>query len=492
MRRAAWPYTIVQWRILLLAFVSGLNVAAASAQIPNKDALKIADSSTTRNDRSKNTGPALSDREWLREIQMRVDEVDLRLANLTLQYQLIRDSLALAERTRSSLVSGENGFALQSANKTYQLRIGGYLQADGRAYLSQAGTPAKSALLLRRARPIIEVTLHDRFGLRLMTDFGEGKVVLYDGYSEARLWPAFVIRAGKFKPPIGLERLQSAADLRFVERGLPTNLVPNRDVGVQLSGEVAGGVLSYQIGAFNGVPDLGIGDTDSQNSKDLIGRIFFSPFRYAGPALFRNLGLGIAASDGNELGSLTLPALATYRTPGQMALFQYRADGTAANTVIAAGRRVRISPQSYLNVGALGLLAEFVRSSQYVSRGASVAHLSHDAWQVAGSWLATGEKNSYKSVTPRRSFDPPAGAWGAVEITGRYGSLDLDPAAFPIYADPAVAARSARTVGVGISWYLASTIKFIADYDRTQFVGGGVGGNRAAERFVSTRFQTGF
>jgi len=175
-----------------------------------------------------------------------------------------------------------------------------------------------------------------------------------------------------------------------------------------------------------------------------------------------------------------------------MALFQYRADGTAANTVIAAGRRVRISPQSYLSVGALGLVAEFVRSSQYVSRAASVARLSHDAWQVAGSWLATGEKNSYKSVTPRRSFDPSTGAWGAVEITGRYGSLNLDAAAFPIYADPAVAARSTRTVGIGINWYLANNIKFVADYDRTQFVGGGVGGNRAPERFVSTRFQTGF
>ena len=44
-------------------------------------------------------------------------------------------------------------------------------------------------------------------------------------------------RFGKFKPPVGLERLVSDSDMLFVERALPTDLVPNRDVGVQVYGE---------------------------------------------------------------------------------------------------------------------------------------------------------------------------------------------------------------------------------------------------------------
>ena len=59
-----------------------------------------------------------------------------------------------------------------------------------------------------------------------------------------------------------------------------------------------------------------------------------------------------------------------------------------------------------------------------------------------------------------------------------------------IFSAPAAAMR--RATSPHISLGLASTIKFVADYDRTQFVGGGVGGNRAPERFVSIRFQTGF
>ena len=44
--------------------------------------------------------------------------------------------------------------------------------------------------------------------------------------------PWFAVTAGKFKVPVGLERLQSANDIRFVERAFPTSLLPNRDLGV--------------------------------------------------------------------------------------------------------------------------------------------------------------------------------------------------------------------------------------------------------------------
>ena len=85
------------------------------------------------------------------------------------------------------------------------------------------------------------------FDFRIMPDFGGGQSLLYDGYVEGRFHPAAKLRAGKFKPPLGLERLQSAIDMVFVERAAPTLLVPNRDVGVQLGGEFAGGKLDYAV-----------------------------------------------------------------------------------------------------------------------------------------------------------------------------------------------------------------------------------------------------
>ena len=79
--------------------------------------------------------------------------------------------------------------------------------------------------------------------------------MIYDAYVNYRYEPALQLRIGKFKTPIGLEQLVTDRDLSFNERSLVTDLVPNRDVGAQLWGDVSGGVLSYAAGIFNGVGD---------------------------------------------------------------------------------------------------------------------------------------------------------------------------------------------------------------------------------------------
>jgi hypothetical protein len=81
--------------------------------------------------------------------------------------------------------------------------------------------------VIRRARPIFEGTLWRIFDFRIMPDFGGGTSALFDGYVECRFSKALRVRAGKFKPPLGLERLRSATDLDFVERGAPTSLAPS-------------------------------------------------------------------------------------------------------------------------------------------------------------------------------------------------------------------------------------------------------------------------
>ena len=72
-----------------------------------------------------------------------------------------------------------------------------------------------------------------------MPDFGGGTTVLQDAYLDLKFSPAFKLRTGKFKSPLGLERLASALDIPFVERAYPTSIVANRDIGVLLFGDVA-------------------------------------------------------------------------------------------------------------------------------------------------------------------------------------------------------------------------------------------------------------
>ena len=42
--------------------------------------------------------------------------------------------------------------------------------------------------------------------------------------------------------------------MTFAERGLPTNLAPNRDIGLSIGGDVSEGLFAYQVGVFDGVP----------------------------------------------------------------------------------------------------------------------------------------------------------------------------------------------------------------------------------------------
>ena len=127
------------------------------------------------------------------------------------------------------------GFSLSSADKAFQLKLRGYLQVDGHFFASETDRPGSTTFLIRRARPIFDGTLFGALDFRLAPDFAGSTVVLFDAYSDFHPAKELRLRLGKFKPPVGLERLQTATAITFIERALPTTLVPNRDVGVQFA-----------------------------------------------------------------------------------------------------------------------------------------------------------------------------------------------------------------------------------------------------------------
>lgn len=61
------------------------------------------------------------------------------------------------------------------------------------------------------------------------------------------------IELGRHKPPFGRERLQGKGEITFVDRAQVSQaLVPGRDLGVQVAGELMEGRLAYGAGVFNG------------------------------------------------------------------------------------------------------------------------------------------------------------------------------------------------------------------------------------------------
>jgi phosphate-selective porin OprO and OprP len=424
-------------------------------------------------------------------LEEKIEELDQKIRVLDRKAELEKEAAAAKAKMAGLANAGRDGFSLRSADGNFQLRLRGYVQLDGRFFRDDDERPATDTFLLRRARPIFEGTVLKIFDFRIMPDFGGGQTVLQDAYLDIRFTPAVRLRAGKLKAPVGLERLQSGTDLLFVERAFPTNLVPNRDLGVQLFGDLAGGGVTYAVGVFNGVPDGGSGDSDSNDGKDTAARIFFTPFA-KGNGPLKGLGFGIGSSFGKQEGTLAAPGLPSFRTPAQQTFFSYRTDGTAPNTVIADGDRTRLSPQGYFYRGPCGLLAEYAISSQEVRRGEVVEELEHTSWQTAVSWVLSGGEPSFRSVAPKTNFDPGAGTWGAFELAARYSRLELDDDTFPTFANPASAASSAEAWAVGFNWYLNRNVKLYLDYEQTEFEGGAATGDREDESIVFSRIQIAF
>jgi phosphate-selective porin OprO/OprP len=399
-----------------------------------------------------------------------------------------------AEKGRPAPVPAAGArFSLRSPDGDFVLRFRGLLHSDARFFLSDEGERAANTFVLRRVRPIVEGTVYSLFDFRIVPDFGEGRAVLQDAYLDARLRPGLQIRSGKFKSPFGLERLMSSSDLLFVERALPTSLAPNRDVGLMVHGDLLSARVSYAAGFFNGVADGSSADSDDQDAKDFVARVFVHPFRARASSVLRDLGIGAAASVGSQHGSPSVPGLPAFKSAGQQTYFRYRTDTAGSNAVIADGTRARTTVQGYYYRGPFGLLAEHVMASQDVRRGSfEPKALQHRSWQVAGSYVVTGERASYRSVSPARPVARASRHWGAVQVTARYNVLTVDREAFPVFAAPESAAREAGGWGMGMNWLLNDNVKAVLGYDRTSFSGGDATGDRPTEHVIAGRFQLSF
>jgi phosphate-selective porin OprO/OprP len=413
----------------------------------------------------------------------RLEALDQQIRIVGRQRELDQDAAAAKAASTATVDASRDGFSIRSSDNNFQLRLGGYIQADGRFFMGPAQIDT-STFLLRRIRPIIQGTVYKNIDFRIMTDFGSGNVIVQEAYADLRYWKKASFRFGKFKSPFGLERLQSAADITFVDRGFPTALAPNRDEGVQVYGDFGGGAISYSVAVTNGVVDGGIIDFDSNDGKDGVARVFIQPFLKNGiQHKFSGLGFGIAASRGRQSGT----ALPTYKTIGQSTIFSYSAG------VVADGDRQRYGPQAYYYVGPFGVLAEYTASTSDLRKAAVAETITHRAWQVAGSYFLTGENKSYKSTSPLSPFDPSSHGKGAFELSARVGEITFDQSAFDLgFANPATSVHAAREWVAGANWYLNRNAKFVFNYEQTRFIYGSTDGNRVTEHGLLGRFQVSF
>ncbi|HEY8123515.1 MAG TPA: porin [Myxococcota bacterium] len=417
------------------------------------------------------------------ELVQRLDALESELALVKRKLEVKQEEDETKAQTAALVSADKSGFQITSPDKTtFRLRIRGYAHFDSVTFLEKSSLLARERFQVSRARPIIEGTLLENIDFRIMPDLGGSSPTLQDAYVNIRYWPLAQLQAGQFKAPFGLERLQSATALTFVARAFPTQLAPNRDLGVMLQGDFHEGVLQYQLAAMNGVSDGASATSDSDDSKDVVARVFAQPFLETALAPLQGLGVGVAATYGEQVRSTS-----TYRTAGQDTFFRYAAG------VTEDGERLRLGPQATYYWGPFGSMFEWTKSDTHLlGTGGATTEAHVRAWQLAASWLLTGESASFRGIAPRNAFRPSEGTWGAFEVAARFHRWEIDDDVFAAgFASATASPEQADAWTVGLSWYLNPFVKLVLNYERTAFEGGGavLGTDRPDEDAFLTRFQ---
>jgi phosphate-selective porin OprO/OprP len=177
-------------------------------------------------------------------------------------------------------------------------------------------------------------------------------------------------------------------------------------------------------------------------------------------------------------------ALPSFRTSVGQTYFSYVAGATASGT------RTRVTPAVFYYYKGFGGYAEWIQSSQHVTRNAVETDVTNQAWEVTASYFLTGETASAGITRPKAAFDPPNGRWGALQLVARYMALTVDDSVFSSSLAGIGANRDAKSFTIAANWYPTPYIKYYATFERTTFGGGATA--RPDENVILVRTQLAF
>jgi phosphate-selective porin OprO and OprP len=350
---------------------------------------------------------------------------------------MVEGQAAATPKKEPALTSGWNGehFFIRSADGQFSISPYGYVNTDYRAYQGD-GAPSDT-FVLRQARFGFQGSYGSHIDFALLTDAAatSGSVVR-DVYLNVRLRPEFQFQAGQFKAPFAQETGIGDTNLDFVERGFQSMLYPSaatsyRSPGAAIHGDIAGGVIQYWVGAFNG---KGYALANTTNQPEVVGRLRFYPWRKTKSEWFKQLAFGGSVDfarsrglSGDQSFSATLPDGAYTFFP------QFAINGPIERY---NGEFTYIKSRFSLR-GEYDQLNMFRRNVGTEQAGGlgdlSLPGIIAKAWDVSTTYLLTGEKRP-ENGTPRVNHpmfgpDTPGGKGrgpGAWELAFRFTGIQAN------------------------------------------------------------------
>lgn len=262
------------------------------------------------------------------------------------------------------------------------------------------------------------------------------------------------LRLGQYQAPMGLEAINSARDITFMEPAAPIQaLAPGVNAGIQMGRPFLNQRATWTLGLFTDGVGEDFGDA-SQDFGRLITRFTALPIDHPNPdspGHGRLLHLGLSA---NILYSGSSTVRYQARPESHLSPYVVDTGDISSSAALVLGGEV-----AWVN-GPFSMQGEFLHS--FVDQADGDALHFHGLYASAG-WFLTGESRPYSRpegtfgrVMPRRNFNWGRGGWGAWEIAGRYSFVNLNSGA--------IAGGRLSMLMVGLNWYLHPHVKWRFDY----------------------------
>jgi phosphate-selective porin OprO/OprP len=260
------------------------------------------------------------------------------------------------------------------------------------------------------------------------------------------------ITLGKMKETISYELVGLSVLLPQQERIL-LPFFPSRNVGVNFSGQLAGGRMTWAAGAFNDWLERKV--AFGRNATDYVGRVSALAWESPDKREYVHLGLGVRSAGSDE----------------GMMRFSGRPESNVADKYVdtkdfPAKRAEILSLEGLWNFGRFSVLGEHMGSwVDAPERG----NPYFSGYYVTGSWLLTGESRPYNRIGGYAGGITPTRRLGAVELVARFSRLDL--------SDAQIDGGVLNKWHVGVNWWASAQWKIGFSYGDADLDKGGLRGN---------------
>ena len=359
-------------------------------------------------------------------------------------------------KSKKGLTIDTSGGGIKIKSGEQKFAIGGRLMLDYDSMDSGHQTENKSFsdMEWRRTRINIKGSVNKHWSYKATYDFNSEKDTanLDEGYVKYDTKKGFTITAGKTKADMMLEQRTSSKWISTVERGLLNAMNEKVNYLVGKPGDGAGVKLGFyakesRISGAISVFDAYKNDSDDDNDMILhsTARLNYSP--KMGKNEYAHFGVSYGMAD--YKGETSKAELQLGIHQGDKTLLADAAAGDITNLGIEA---------AYVN-GPFSVQAEYFDNETELENGSK--GYEWDGYYGQLSYVLTGETRGYKWKGAKFDKIKPKGKMGAVELVLRYEDISVDDA-----DEGTVAVNKVdldRTV-IGVNWYVANTVKFMANY----------------------------